>query len=84
MCTFQFSLNDEMVDRIRPALGNQIAVQKWMQEQLESAILQFASSMPQQDQTTKKHSLSHLRGIFSTGLSDEQLKEEHLKQKYDI
>ena len=84
MCTFNFSLNDTIVNQIRPAFEDEAAVQRWMQEQLEKSMIQFAATMNKPKESAKKHSLSHLRGIFATGMTDNQLKEEYMAEKYDL
>lgn len=62
MCTFHLSLNDSLVDRIRPSFEDEEAVNVWMQKQLELAILSFTAS--QTPRLEKKQTLSQrLRGI---------------------
>lgn len=44
MCTYNLSFNDAVVDRIRPAFKDDIAIQAWMLKQIEMAIMQFELS----------------------------------------
>lgn len=41
MCTYNISLSDAAVDRIRPAFKDDAAVQAWLQKQLEILVMQF-------------------------------------------
>lgn len=49
MCTYQFSISDAAINRIRPAFKDETAIHAWMLEQLETAIKLF--EVP----TTKKN-----------------------------
>lgn len=41
MCTYNFSLSDTAVNRIRPAFKDEAALREWMLKQLETAIMCF-------------------------------------------
>lgn len=41
MCTYNFSLSDAAIDRIRPAFKDETAMQAWLQKQLENAVMNF-------------------------------------------
>lgn len=74
MCTFNFSLNDALVDKIRPSFKDEASVQAWLQKQLENAILHFDVTMPA---TEAKQTLSQqLRGIAKTVPEDFDYKKE--------
>lgn len=83
MCTFNFSLSDASIDRIRPAFKDDAAVQAWLQEQLEMLVMQYKVTPLEEKPHT--HSLSHLRGIFAnSGMTDKQLRDEYLNEKYGV
>ena len=83
MCTYNISLSDAAIDRIRPAFKDDAAVKEWLQQQLELLVLQFKVTTPQPH--SSKHSLSHLRGIFAdSDMTDKQLKDEYFSEKYGV
>ena len=45
MCTFNFSIDDMMIDRIRPSFKDESAIHAWLHNQLMSAITQLSSQM---------------------------------------
>lgn len=42
MCTYTFTLDDKLVERVRPAFRDDNALQKWLQSQMEILFMQFA------------------------------------------
>lgn len=82
MCTYNISLSDASVDRIRPAFKD-AAVQAWLREQLEILVMQF--NVENQNVSVHNHSLSHLRGILSeSGMTEKQLRKEWVRDKYGV
>lgn len=83
MCTFNFSISDMAIDRIRPAFKDDIAMHAWLQDQLEILVMQFNETS--QGEKKHTHSLSHLRGIFAeSNKTSEQLRDEYLNKKYGV
>lgn len=62
MCTYNISIDDALMDRVRPAFADNAAVSHWMQTQIEVLLTQMAAAMS--EKTQPKQSLSaRLRGI---------------------
>lgn len=72
MCTYNLSLSDAAIDRIRPAFKNDTAIQAWLQQQLEILVMQFAVSAPEEKTTVSQR----LRGIAKAVPSDFDYKKE--------
>jgi len=60
MCTYNITLNDTLVERARPAFGDDKALQKWLQEQVSAVLERFLSSQASeaQQQAMVKESLT--------------------------
>ncbi len=43
MCTRTIRINDTLMERVKPIFPNDQALQTWLEEQLESALIRFAS-----------------------------------------
>ena len=43
MCTYNISVNDSLMEEIRPAFPNEEAVERWLQQQMNNILLEFAS-----------------------------------------
>lgn len=85
MCTYSFTFNDSSVDRIRPSFKDETDMQRWMQQQMETIILQYAMTLPKKNTPKNhRHSLSHLRGILDTEETDAQLLAETINEKYGL
>lgn len=72
MCTYNLSLSDSAVDRIRPAFKDDAAIQVWLQQQLEMLVMQF-SVPPKQE---KPMLSQRLRGIAKNVPMDFDYKKE--------
>jgi len=64
MCTYNLSINDSVMESIRPAFASEEALSRWMQEQMEQLMLQYVADLKAKER--RKVSLSsRLRGIAS-------------------
>ena len=41
MCTYNITLNDTLIEKVRPAFADDNALQQWMQEQVSAALELF-------------------------------------------
>lgn len=61
MCTYKITIDDALLERARPAIGQDTDVTKWMQQQMEVILLQMAAQI---DVANSEKGLSRrLRGI---------------------
>jgi hypothetical protein len=61
MCTYNISIDDALMERVRPAFADNTAIGKWMQSQVEILLLQMVGNMEQPRQETSI--TQQLRGI---------------------
>ena len=45
MCTYTFTLDNKLVEQVRPAFRDDYAINEWLQSQLESFVRQFAEKL---------------------------------------
>lgn len=74
MCTYNISVDDELMERIRPAFEDNDAISNWMQAQIVSLLQQMASDMNKKQKKTKLS--QRLRGIASFVPKDFDYKKE--------
>ncbi len=79
MCTYNISIDDALMERVRPAFGDNAAVSHWMQTQIVTLLQQMAESMQQKE--TKQTLSSRLRGIAAHAPKDFDYKKE-LENRY--
>lgn len=80
MCTYNISVSDTLMENIRPAFPNEEAVERWLQQQVDMILMEFATK--QKNIITKGQPLSQrLRGI-ATAPKDFNYKQE-LANRYD-
>ena len=80
MCTYNISVSDSLMEEIRPAFPNEEAVERWLQQQMNIILLEFASK--QKSVAAKSRTLSQrLRGI-ATAPKDFDYKQE-LANRYE-
>jgi hypothetical protein len=80
MCTYNISVNDTMIEAIRPAFPDEKAFEQWLQRQMDMVLIEFAAK--QKASAVKSQPLSQrLRGI-ATAPKDFDYKEE-LANRYE-
>ena len=47
MCTYNITLNDTLVEQVRDSFDNEQALERWLQEQMELALLQLYNNQRQ-------------------------------------
>ena len=80
MCTYNISVNDAVIESIRPAFSDEKALEQWLQQQMDMILIEFAAK--QKAYVTSKQPLSkRLRGI-AMAPKDFDYKEE-LANRYE-
>ena len=88
MCTYNITLNDNLVERARPAIGADTDITQWMQRQMEALLIRLAVS-PQRE---AKQYAPDLEAILAmplldkddVGLNGEQARMDYYKEKYAL
>lgn len=80
MCTYTISVNDTLMETIRPAFADESAIEQWLQRQMDIIIIEFAAKQ-QVPVKSKKPLSQRLRGIAKAP-DDFDYKEE-LSTRYD-
>ena len=81
MCTYNISVNDTLMETIRPAFPNELALEQWLQQQMDIIIIEFAAK--QQVPIKSKQPLSQrLRGIAKVPENFDY--KEELANRYDV
>lgn len=62
MCTYSISVDDTLMEQVRPAFADNDAVGVWMQSQIETLLFQMATEM-QYSNVHKVKLSKRLRGI---------------------
>ena len=71
MCTYSISVDDAVIERVKPALPDNKAVEAWMQSQMDILLLQLADSLsgkPKNDDSLDSYAnrIARIRKSFST------------------
>lgn len=70
MCTFNLTLSDAAVDRIRTAFKDDAAIHEWLQKQLEMLVIQFQVTQP------RKYDMS----VFDRLSNDWDIEENEIRE----
>ena len=81
MCTYNISISDAVIDGVRPAFADDEALSRWLQQQMELLLIQYATTLKRKN-TDGKSLSSRLRGI-ATAPKDFDYKEE-LANRYEV
>lgn len=82
MCTYNISISDAVIEDVRPAFDDEDSLSRWLQQQMELLLVQYATSLKRKDSEGKKSLSSRLRGI-ATAPKDFDYKEE-LANRYEV
>jgi len=81
MCTYSISINDSVMENVRPAFPDEESLSRWMQQQMELLMIRYAATLERP--TTRSQKLSQrLRGI-ATAPKDFDYKQE-LANRYEV
>ncbi|MBQ9474510.1 MAG: hypothetical protein IJU81_08900 [Bacteroidales bacterium] len=88
MCTYNITVSDNLIERVRPVIGADTDISQWMQRQVEALLISLAVT-PQRD--TKQYA-PDLEAILAmplldnddVGLNGEQARMDYYKEKYDL
>ena len=80
MCIYNISISDAVIEDVRPAFADDDSLSRWLQQQMELLLIQYATSLKRKKSEGKSLS-SHLRGI-ATAPKDFDYKEE-LENRYE-
>lgn len=90
MCTYNITVSDTLIERVRPAIGADTDVAQWLQHQVET-LLQRIAIAPQHDAIANQDQLaSELKTILAmplldnseVGLNGEQARMDYLSERY--
>lgn len=81
MCTYNISINDSVMEDVRPAFADEEALSLWMQQQMELMLIKFAASL-QKKKTANTPLSSRLRGIACAPKDFDYKKE--LANRYEV
>ena len=80
MCTYNISISDAVIEDVRPAFADDDSLSRWLQQQMELLLIQYATSLKRKKSEGKSLS-SRLRGL-ATAPKDFDYKEE-LENRYE-
>lgn len=74
MCTYNISIDDALMERVRPAFADNAAIKDWMQSQVEVLLLQIVSENAKKKDAQMRLS-QRLRGIAHAPMGFDYKKE---------
>ncbi len=88
MCTYSITLNDNLVERARPAIGADTDISQWMQRQMEALLIRLAVT-PQRKDNPYAPDLEAILAMplldkADVGINGEQARMDYYKEKYAL
>ena len=99
MCTYSISIEDTLIEQLRPTLGADSDVNDWMQHQIELAVLRYIQQLKSKNMRQESIrrimaiseadgssiSLRDFEGILPVPQSSlEDLRDEYISEKYGV
>ncbi|MBO4307881.1 MAG: hypothetical protein J5848_06185 [Bacteroidales bacterium] len=83
MCTYNISVDDDVLEKVKPVLPDNEAVEAWMQSQMDILLLQLAESLThkpkaQDDMASHARRIANIRKLFNY----KQEKTNHEERSY--
>lgn len=71
MCTYSISVDDSVLERVKPALPNDEAVEAWMQSQMDILLLRLADSLSHKPQSedsmdSSEQRIDHIHEVITS------------------
>ena len=99
MCTYSISIDDTLIEQLKPTLNANEDVNDWMQRQIELAVLQYVLQF--KSKSVRQESINRIIGISETDgdavsfrdlegilppfqTSIEDLRDEYITEKYGL
>lgn len=61
MCTYNISLNDKLINEIKPSFPNDKAFTTWLQKQVESVLIKFKADKQQKTISDARKAIDEMR-----------------------
>lgn len=88
MCTYNISINDNIMQKAVSSFNSERAMQSWIQQNIELLLLQHLAQVEavkvHAQSNPKTHALSAFRGILQSDKSPAMVREEYIEEKYGI
>lgn len=88
MCTYNISINDNLLQRAQGAFGSTESMRAWIQKKVETLLMQHIAEAETRDEvaksTPKVHALSEFRGILKSDQIPDVVREEYIEEKYGV
>ena len=84
MCTYNITLNDSLIAKVRPAFADDESLHQWLQKRLTAYAQQLIAMSVPTVEKSQPHRHESLCGIFTTAATEEDLVEEYLQEKYNL
>ena len=92
MCTYNITLNDTLVEQVRDSFDDEQALERWLQEQMELALLQLynnqrqsvLSKTRQTIDAMRQHSEENGNSEMTLGEINEEIRQSRLERKNTV
>lgn len=88
MCTYNISINDNIMQKAVSSFNSERAMQSWIQQNIELLLLQHLAQVEATKvhvkTNPKTHALSAFRGILQSDKNPAMVREEYIEEKYGI
>ena len=96
MCRYNIAVDDALMEEVRPLIGENEAVQAWLEEMLRKALMEYVEQFAKESMAHSERICQQVQALGDTpegffGLhtvlkpssySAEELKDEYLSEKY--
>ena len=98
MCRFNLAVDDALIEKARPTIGKDIAVQKWLEEMLHKTLVNYVEQVTSKSQNRSIKICEQVQALGDTpegffalhtilkpsSYSAEELRDEYISEKYGV
>lgn len=98
MCRYNLAVDDVLMEEVKPHIGKDIAVQKWLEEMLHKALLSYAEQFASVPRNRSERICQQVQALGDTpegffnlhtvlkpsNYTAEDLRDEYISEKYGV
>ena len=98
MCRFNIAVDDALLEEVRPHIGEEVAVQSWLEEMLRKALVSYVEQFSKESKARSEQICQQVKALGDTpegffGLhtvlkpsrySADELKDEYISEKFGV
>ena len=98
MCRYYLTVDDALIEKVRPHIDKNVAIQSWLEDMLQMALMNYAEQFSKESKIRSEQICQQVKALGDTPegffnlhkvlkpsrYSAEELKDEYISEKYGV